>query len=209
MAKISTLIVDDHTMFRQGLRSLLESESDIEVVGEAGTGLEAISLVEGTRPDVVILDITMPDMNGLHAAAQIHRLHPNVKVIILSMSDDEEFVKQSVQVGVKGYLVKQTAASDLIAAIREVFAGNAFFSPSVSKVLLDLQDHHRDKSVLSLRESEVLQLVVAGKPNREISKLLSISIKTVEKHRQQIMDKLGIHDVANLTRYAIRKGLVK
>ena len=210
MSKIRVLIADDHDIFRKGLRSLLEDEEDIEVVAEAATGVEALDLAAKLKPEIVLMDISMPDMDGLHAAKQIRKTHPRIRTIILSVSSDAELVMQAIEMGVSGYLVKQTAASNVIAAIREAHKGNAFLSPSVSRIFIETHNHPEGRaSLLTLREREVLQLVVGGKTNNDISATLCISIKTVEKHRQQIMDKLDIHDVAGLTRYALAEGLVQ
>ena len=210
MEKITILLADDHTIFREGLRSLLEFEEGMEVVGEASNGKEAVELAIKLNPDVIIMDITMPEINGLQAAYQIQTKIPSIKIIVLSMSDNEEFVTQAIQAGVCGYLVKQSAANELITAITEVYKGNAYFSAPISKILLEKQRFpNRRSSGLTLREQEVLQFVAQGRTNKEISSLISISVKTVEKYRQQIMDKLKIHDVANLTRYAISKGIIK
>ena len=208
MKKIKVLIVDDHTIFRQGLKALLEDESDIEVVGEAGTSKEAIELAAKLCPSVIVMDINLPDLNGLQASDLILRGNPDIKIIILSMSDDVAFVTQALQAGVRGYLVKQTAASELLRAIREVMRGNAHFSPSISKILAQNQTKPQGNE-LTLRDREVLQLIAEGKTTKEIGLILLVSAKTVEKHRQQIMDKLEIRDIASLTRYALANGIVK
>jgi len=216
MQKITVLLADDHTIVRQGLRALLEAEQDIRVVGEAETGRQAIQMISRLRPDVAIMDIAMPLLNGLEATRQIRRQSPSTKVLILSMHSDDEYAHQAIQAGAAGYLIKQTAANDLLNAIREIYKGNAFFSPPISKLLID---HYRGTvkrgpaekrtDLLSPRELEVLQLVTEGRSNKQIAAELSISIKTVEKHRQRIMHKLNIHDVAGLTRYAIARGIIE
>jgi len=210
MDRIRVLFVDDHPIVRQGLVSLMSGEKDILVVGEASDGDEAIRLARECDPAIIIMDIAMPNRNGLFATRAILKENPKRKVIVLSMSDEPDVVKQAIQVGISGYLVKQSVASELLSAIREVHKGNAFFSPSVSKVLLQLQlpTGAQDQD-LTLREREVLQLVTQGRSNKEISTYLEISVKTVEKYRQQIMDKLNIHEVAGLTRFAIAKGISK
>lgn len=209
--KIQVLLADDHRMFREGLRVLLEAEEDIEVVGEASNSEEVIQQTRSLKPNIVVMDINMPGVNGLNATHRLVQEDPNVKVVILSMWLDDELVRQAMNVGVSGYVVKQTAASELITAIREVQKGNAFFSPSVSKVLLKFQgqSHLGKRPSLTYREYEVLQLITEGKSSKEIGEVLLISTKTIEKYRQQIMDKLNIHDVASLTRYALTNGLVK
>jgi DNA-binding NarL/FixJ family response regulator len=216
MKKIAVLLVDDHTVVRQGLRALLSSEEDIEIVGEAENGRQAVMLVRKTPPDVVVMDVAMPLLNGLEATRQIIKLVPTAKVLVLTSYGDDDCVQQLMQAGAVGYLIKQTAANDLLKAIREVQRGNAFFSPSIAKRLRDqcreafTSGMSAKKSLeLTSREAEVLQLIAEGFSNKQIAAELSISIKTVEKHRQQVMNKLNIHDVAGLTRYAISKGMVE
>ncbi len=208
---ISIILADDHTIFRQGLRALLEDENDIEIIGEASTGSDVIELARIKHPDVIVMDIKMPVFNGLQATSKIKSFRPETGVIILSMYEDEELVEQAIQAGVNGYLIKETAAGDLLTAIREVKKGNAFFSPSVSRVLLEKKQNKPGDGAtpqLTFREKEVLQFIAASKTNKEIGILLNISPKTVDKHRQQIMEKLDIHDVAGLTRYAMTKGFL-
>jgi DNA-binding NarL/FixJ family response regulator len=217
MPKITILLADDHTVVRQGLRALLAAEADIEVVGEADTGRQAVQFTKKLLPDVVVMDIAMPQLNGLEATRQIIHEVPSTKVIILSSYSDDEYVEQLTDAGAIGYLLKQTAANDLIKAIREAKLGNAYFSPAISRRMLD---HYRRAFVsgqpvrktaesLTSREREVLQLIAEGKTNKQIAADLCISIKTVEKHRQQVMNKLNIHDIAGLTRYAIAKGIIE
>ena len=207
---ITILLADDHTIFRQGLIALLRAEEGMTVVGEARTSGEAVEFVQTLQPEIIVLDIMMPDYNGLRAAHMILEQDPEIGVIILSMSADEEFVTQAISSGVKGYLIKEAAAGELIKAIREVHRGNAYLSPEVSKVLLEA---HRNKTVkksasLTVREKEILEMVAAGKTSKEIAENLCISDRTVHKHRQQIMEKLNIHDVASLTRYAMQKRMI-
>lgn len=213
MEKIRVLLADDHTMVRQGLRALLEAEADITVVAEADNGRQAVQLAKQFSPGIVVMDIAMPNLNGLEAARQIAREVPQVKLLALSSYDDDEYVTQVIQAGAKGYLLKQTAATDLIKAVREVEKGKPFFSPSIShRVVDDAQAGMlggRKQGDLTSRELEVLQLIAEGRPNKLIAAELGISIKTVEKHRQQVMDKLNIHETAGLTRYAISKGIVE
>jgi len=204
---IRVLLADDHTIFRQGLAALLAAEKDIAVVGEASTGKEAVEMTVRLKPSVVIMDITMPDVSGLVAARQILERDAPTRIIILSMSDDEEFVSHAMDLGIRGYLVKQTAAHELITAIREINKGNAFFSPSVSKVIVELHRQNREENILTMREREILRMVAQGKTSREISAVLCLSAKTVERERQHIMDKLNLHDAVSLTRYAIAKGI--
>lgn len=213
MEKIRVLLADDHTMVRQGLRALLEAEADITVVAEADNGRQAVQLAKQFSPGIVVMDIAMPNLNGLEAARQIAREVPQVKLLALSSYDDDEYVTQVIQAGAKGYLLKQTAATDLIKAVREVEKGKPFFSPSIShRVVDDAQAGMlggRKQGDLTSRELEVLQLIAEGRPNKLIAAELGISIKTVEKHRQQVMDKLNIHETAGLTRYAISKGIIE
>ena len=217
MQRITVLLADDHIVVRQGLRALLVAEEDIDIVGEADNGRQAIQLVKKLLPEVVVMDIAMPVLNGLEATRQITRAVPNTKVLILSSYCDDEYVQQLTEAGAAGYLVKQTAANDLLKAIREANKGNAFFSPSIAKRLRDQcreafvggQPVRRRADYLTTREAEVLQLIAEGRANKQIAAELCISIKTVEKHRQQVMNKLGIHDVAGLTRHAIAKGIIE
>jgi len=216
MKKIHVLLADDHTVVRQGLRMLLEGEQDITVVGEADNGLQTVQLARKLKPDIVVLDVAMPHLNGLEVTRRIMRDLPDTRVLVLSSYSDEEYVQQLTEQGASGYLVKQTAANDLIKAIREAHKGNAFFSPSISKRFLDqCRDAFthggrpsKQTGRLTAREAEVLQMIAEGRANKQIAADLGISIKTVEKHRQQVMNKLGIHDVAGLTRHAISKGIV-
>jgi len=217
MEKIKVLLADDHTVVRQGLRALLEAESDIAVVGEAGNGREAVQLTRKLLPDVVVMDIAMPGLNGLEATRQITKEVPSAKILVLSSYNDDEYVHQVTGAGATGYLLKQTAATDLIKAVREARRGNAYFSPVISRRLVERYREavlsgkpvRRQADQLTSREAEVLQLIAEGRANKQIAAELCISIKTVEKHRQQVMNKLNIHDVAGLTRYAISKGLIE
>ncbi len=217
MQRIKVLLADDHIVVRQGLRALLIAEEDIDIVGEADNGRQAIQLVKKLLPDVAVIDIAMPVLNGLEATRQITRAVPTTKVLILSSYSDDEYVQQLTDAGAAGYLVKQTAANDLLKAIREASKGNAFFSPSIAKRLRDQcreafvsgQPVKKRTDFLTTREAEVLQLIAEGQANKQIAAELFISIKTVEKHRQQVMNKLGIHDIAGLTRHAIAKGIIE
>ena len=215
MEKITVILADDHEMVRQGFRKLLEGESDIEVLGEAENGRQAVQMAAKLKPNVILMDIAMPLLNGLEATRQITKDSPKTKVLMLSAYGDDEYVEKLTEAGAVGYLLKQTAAKDLLVGIREANRGNAFFSPSITKRLLD---HYRGtfgapkekrRVYLTPRESEVLQLVAEGYANKQIASELCLSIKTVEKHRQEVMNKLNIHDVAGLTRYAITKGIIE
>jgi DNA-binding NarL/FixJ family response regulator len=216
MQKITVLLADDHTVVRQGLRALLVAEGDIEIVGEADNGRQAVQLAKKLLPDVIVMDIAMPVLNGLEATRQITRTIPQAKVLVLSSYSDDEYVQQLTEAGAAGYLVKQTAANELLKAIREAYKGNAYFSPAIAKRLRDQcrqaftgQTVRKRTDYLTTREAEVLQLIAEGRANKQIAAELCISIKTVEKHRQQVMNKLGIHDVAGLTRHAIAKGIIE
>jgi DNA-binding NarL/FixJ family response regulator len=214
--KITVLLADDHTVVREGLRLLLESAEDIKVVAEVENGRLAVAMTKKLRPDVVLLDVVMPQLNGVEAARQITKEVPTSKVLILSSYSDDDRVQQLIEEGATGYLVKQTAANDLLKAIREAKKGNAYFSPCISKRLMEKCREAFAKggvvkkkgNCLTTREAEVLQLIAEGYANKQIAAELCISIKTVEKHRQQVMNKLNIHDVAGLTRHAIAKGII-
>jgi DNA-binding NarL/FixJ family response regulator len=214
---ITVLLAEDHTIVREGLRRLLEVESDMEVAGEAQTGREAVRLVKKLRPAVVVVDIAMPGLNGLEALRQIVKAVPSTKVLVLSAHSDDAYIDQAIALGATGYILKQSSADVLSGAIREVQKGNLFFSPPVYKRLHDIHrtalngkgQIKKQKIQLSSREEEVLQLIAEGKANKQIASELEISIKTVEKHRQHLMEKLNIHDTAGLTRYAISTGIIE
>ena len=216
MAKINVLLADDHTVVRQGLRALLEIEPDITIMGEADTGRQAVQLARSLQPDVVVMDIAMPLLNGLESTRQIIKQVPSSRVLILSSYSDDEYVHQSTEAGAAGYLLKQSAAKDLVKAIRELHKGKSCFSPAISKRLMEQYRQTLNGGVLvtkrigvlTSREQEVLQLIAEGKLNKQIAAELGLSIKTIEKHRQALMNKLGIHDIAGLTRYAVAKGIV-
>ena len=210
---IRILLADDHKITRQGLRSLLEKQQDMEVVAEAEDGRTAVRLVGELSPNVVIMDVTMPDLNGVEATRQIVGQSPDVKIIALSMHSDTLFVTEMLRSGASGYLLKDCAFEELSRAIHAVVAGKTYLSPSVSGVVVDDYLHRlskadfSDSQVLTDREREVLQLLAEGKSTKQIALKLHISVKTVETHRRQMMNKLDIHTVAELTKYAIRKGL--
>jgi two-component system response regulator NreC len=210
---IRILLADDHKITRQGLRSLLEKQHDMEVIAETEEGRTAVRLVRELLPDVVIMDVTMPDLNGIEATRQIVGEFPDVKVIALSMHSDSLFVTEMLRSGASAYLLKDCAFEELARAIRTVTAGKTYLSPSISGVVVDDYLHRLSKAdfsdsrILTDREREVLQLMAEGKSTKQIALKLHISVKTVETHRRQMMDKLDIHTVAELTKYAIRKGL--
>lgn len=215
MSNIRVVLAEDHTIVRKGLRSLLDAEADIEVVGEAGDGRQAVQQVGELHPDIVLMDITMPGLNGLEATRQIKQRYPEVQVLVLTMHATEEYIRQILRAGASGYLVKQAAVSELVLAIRAVQAGGCFLSPSISKAIVDEYSRQVDATLgearydrLTNREREVLQLVAEGHSSREIGETLCISVKTVEAHRASLMEKLDLHNVAEVTRYAIARGLI-
>jgi DNA-binding NarL/FixJ family response regulator len=216
MDSIRVLLVEDHTIVRKGLRALLEGESDIEVVGEAEDGRQALDQVQQLLPDVVLMDLGMPGLNGLEATRQIKRQFPKIRVVVLTMHTDEESVFQVLQVGASGYLIKQARTEEVLAAIRAVYRGESFLSPSISTKVIEeyLRRAGKEEPVdpyerLTNREREVLQLIAEGHSTQDIANLLYISAKTVETHRARLMEKLDIHTIAELTQYAIRKGVIK
>jgi two-component system response regulator NreC len=210
---IRVLLADDHKIVRQGLRSLLEKQQDIEVIAEAEDGRSAVRLAEEMAPDIIIMDVTMPDLNGVEATKQIIAKSPDIKIIALSIHSDTLFVTEMLKCGAVGYLLKDCAFEELTRAIRTVIENKTYLSPSISGVVVDDYIHRLSRTEfvgsdsLSDREREVLQLMAEGNSTKEIAQKLHISIKTVETHRRQIMSKLDIHTVAELTKYAIRKGL--
>jgi DNA-binding NarL/FixJ family response regulator len=215
MTKLRMILCDDHTLVRQGLRKILEEQPDWEVVGETGDGRQAVSQAIEMEPDVAILDVGMPQLNGIDATRQIVRKAPNVKVLILSMHADEAYITQALQAGAKGYLLKDSADTDLVNGVTSVASGKSYFSPAVSKIVLDDYVRHLSEKgladryeSLSEREREVFQLVAEGHSNKEIATLLSISPATVETHRANILQKLDIHNTAELVLYAVRRGVI-
>jgi DNA-binding NarL/FixJ family response regulator len=217
MNRIAVLLVEDHTIVRQGLRLLIEAEGDIEIVGEAKTGREAVQMAGDLNPDVIVMDIAMPLLNGLQATRQILKNAPATKILILSAHSDPEYVEQVVKAGALGYLVKQASGEALARAIRELQKGKTYFGPSIAGRLKRGHQKSPDKTgrqknrdaQLTSREAELLQLIAEGHVNKQIASELGISIKTVEKHRQHLMEKLNIHDIAGLTRFAIATGIIE
>jgi DNA-binding NarL/FixJ family response regulator len=216
-ATITVLLAEDHTIVREGLHALLTADGGFTIVGDARTGSEAVKLVAKLRPDVILMDIAMPVLNGLEATRQILAADPSARVIVLSAHSDDEYVQRMREAGAAGFLEKQTSAEVLAKAIREVVAGRSFYSPSIASRLSSMLGESEERrggiaspiTRLTSRESEVLQLVAEGAANKKIAAELGISIKTVEKHRQRLMDKLGLHDIAGLTRYAISRGIIE
>jgi len=215
MGKLRILLGDDHTLVRQGLRKILEERGEWEVVAEASDGRDVVRQAAAVQPDVAILDIGMPRLNGIEATRQLARRFPNIHVLILSMHADEAYIVQSLKAGARGYLLKDSADTELIRGVRAVAAGKSFFSPSVAKVMLDDYVRHlAEKGIvdrfesLSEREREIFQLVAEGHSNKEVATLLSVSPATVETHRAHILQKLDVHNTAELVLYAVRRGVI-
>jgi DNA-binding NarL/FixJ family response regulator len=215
MKKITVLLAEDHMVVREGFRRMLDLESDFDVVGEAQDGREAVALAKRLRPDIILMDIAMPLLNGLEATRQLLKTMPKAKVIMLSAHNDDAYIANATESGAMGFLIKQTSAHEVCRAIREVHQGKTFFSPAISKRLNQLDPLGRTKTFnqkaarLTSREMEVLQLIAEGKANKETAVELGIGMKTVEKHREHLMHKLDIHDTAGLTRYAISAGIIE
>jgi DNA-binding NarL/FixJ family response regulator len=214
MKAIRVLLAEDHTIVRKGLRALLADEPDIEVIAEAEDGREAVQMAQQSLPDVVLMDLSMPGLNGLEATRQIKRRVPEVKVLVLTRHANEEYVFQILRAGASGYVVKKAAPAELVSAVRAVSRGDSFLSPAISRTVIEeyvrqaeamVQDSYEQ---LTDREREVLQLIAEGHSSREIAERLTISEKTVRTHRANLMDKLDLHSTAELTQYAMRKGLV-
>ena len=215
MTKTRVLLAEDHTIVRKGLCALLDAEPSIEVIGEAQDGREALLKAEQLHPDIVLMDISMPGLNGLEATRQIKKRFPEVKVLILTVHSDEEYIRQILRAGASGYLVKQAAPNELISAIEAIQRGESYLSPSVSKKVVQEYVQHAAGAAeedsyerLTDREREVLQLIAEGNSTRDIAELLHLSVKTAETHRARLMRKLDIHSTAELTQYAIRKGVI-
>jgi len=215
MNKIRVLLADDHGVVRKGLRFLVEHEEDLDVIGEAADGREAVRLAKELEPDVIVMDIAMPQLNGIDATSQALKASPKSKVLILSMHNDESYILRALEAGAKGYILKETAEEYLVGAIRGVARGKPFFSPAIAQTLLEdymrnlQQKGQQDSySLLTDREKEVLQLLAEGRSNKEVAQLLDLSVYTVETHRTRIMQKLNLHNTAELVLYAVRKKLI-
>lgn len=217
MKTITVLLAEDHTIVREGFRRMLELDPDLKVIGEAQDGRQAVAMARKLNPDVVLMDIAMPHLNGLEATRQLLKAQPGIRILILSAHNDDAYVTDAITSGAKGFLLKQTSARDVCQAIREVNSGNTYFSPSISRRLTRLHSNPQERlapfakkaALLTSRETEVFQLIAEGRANKEIAGELSISIKTVEKHRGSLMQKLDIHDTAGLTRHAIATGIIE
>jgi DNA-binding NarL/FixJ family response regulator len=211
----SIVIAEDHTILREGLKSLLASQPDLKIVGEAGDGLEAIRCVRDLGPDMILLDLSMPRMTGLDAIKEIKRINPDIKIIVLTVHSSEEYILATLQAGADGYVLKEAHSAELQTAIRHVLEGRRYLSPSISGTVIDglLQGKKASAirsswETLTQREREILKLIAEGHKNKDIADLLCISVKTVEKHRANLMEKLGLHNVAALTALAAEKGLI-
>lgn len=215
MNPIRVLLADDHGVVRKGLRFLLEQEQDVAVAGEASDGREAVRLAKEVQPDVIVMDIAMPQLNGIDATAQVMKVSPQSGVLILSMHSDESYILRALEAGAKGFILKETAEEYLLTAIRAVAQGKPFFSPAIAQTLLEdymrnLQQRGQQDSysLLTDREKEVLQLLAEGRSNKEVATLLDLSVYTVETHRTRIMQKLNLHNTAELVLYAVRKKII-
>lgn len=208
--RIRILLADDHLMFRQGLKTLIERES-LDVVAEASDGHESIRLAKEHHPDVAVLDLSMPLLNGLDAAREITQASPKTRTILLTMHTEDQYVTEALRAGIRGYVLKTQATSDLVQAIREVFRGSVYLSPGVSRAVVEayLSKTELSSDSLTPRERQVLQLVAEGKTTKEVAVVLGVSVKTAESHRTRLMEKLDIHETASLVRYAVRIGLIQ
>jgi DNA-binding NarL/FixJ family response regulator len=207
---LSLLLADDHILVRQGLRSLLDREK-IQVIAEAADGQEVIRLAEAHHPDIAVLDISMPTLNGIDAARELGRSCPKTKVILLTQHEEEQYLHEALQSGVRGYVLKSQVVNDLVHAIRQVSRGGFYLSPGVSQAVVEAYrtKSERPSDPLSVRERQVLQLIAEGKSTKDVASLLGISVKTAESHRSRLMRKLDIHETASLVRYAVRRGLIQ
>jgi two-component system, NarL family, response regulator NreC len=210
MRPIRILLADDHAVVRQGFKMILNAQADMEIVGEAGNGREAVDLVERLKPDVVVMDVAMPELNGIEATRRVSEVSPHTRIIALSMHKDSVYVREVLRAGARGYLLKDSGAGDLVSAIRAVARGEGYLSPAVSNAVLDDYRRHVTNPIdlLSSREREVLQMLAEGRTNKEIATILNLSVYTVDAHRGRIMEKLNLHSINELVRFAVRNGLI-
>jgi len=213
--KIRVILADDHALVRQGFRRILEDDPRIAVVGEASTGITTVQLAKETKPDVIVMDLSMPDLGGLEASAEILKELPNTRILILSMHSDQAYVRKAFEIGAKGYLLKNAIEVDLTRAVLALAEGGAYMSPGISNIVIEslkagsFEDRSQDPyERLTLREKEVLQLIAQGKSNKEIAALLNISVNTVAVHRAHLMETLGLHRTAELVLYAVKRGII-
>ena len=211
MKRIRILLADDHAVVRQGFKMILDAEADMEIVGEAGNGRQAVDLAEQLRPDVVVMDVAMPELNGIEATRRLASSVPHARVVALSMHKDSVYVREILRAGARGYLLKDSGAADLVAAIHAVASGESYLSPAVSNAVLDDYRRHVTNPIdlLTSREREVLQLLAEGRTNKEIAGVLNLSVYTVDAHRGRIMEKLNLHSISELVRFAVRNGLIE
>lgn len=210
MKRIRILLADDHAVVRQGFKMILSAQSDMEIVGEAGNGREATELAEELKPDVVVMDVAMPELNGIEATRRLSSSLPHTRVIALSMHKDSVYVREILKAGARGYLLKDSPAGDLVSAVRAVAQGQSYLSPAVSNAVLDDYRRHVTNPIdlLTTREREVLQMIAEGKTNKEIAGVLNLSVYTVDAHRGRVMEKLNLHSINELVRFAVRNGLI-
>jgi DNA-binding NarL/FixJ family response regulator len=210
MKRIRILLADDHAVVRQGFKMILAEQPDMEIVGEAGNGREALALAESLKPDIVVMDVAMPELNGIEATRRIAETAPHTRVVALSMHKDSVYVREVLRAGARGYLLKDSGSDDLVSAVRAVARGEGYLSPAVSDAVLDDYRRHVTNPIdlLTSREREVLQMLAEGKTNKEIAVILNLSVYTVDAHRGRIMEKLNLHSINELVRFAVRNGLI-
>jgi DNA-binding NarL/FixJ family response regulator len=210
MKRTRILLADDHAVVRQGFKMILAAQPDMEIVGEAGHGREAVELAEQLRPDVIVMDVAMPELNGIEATRRLAASLPHTRVLALSMHKDSVYVREILRAGARGYLLKDSVAADLVSAVRAVASGEGYISPAVSNAVLDDYRRHVTNPIdlLTSREREVLQMLAEGKTNKEIAGVLNLSVYTVDSHRGRIMEKLNLHSINELVRFAVRNGLI-
>ncbi|MGA7241131.1 MAG: response regulator transcription factor [Bryobacteraceae bacterium] len=210
MKRIRILLADDHAVVRQGFKMILAEQPDMEIVGEAGNGREALALAESLKPDIVVMDVAMPELNGIEATRRMGESVPHARVVALSMHKDSVYVREILRAGARGYLLKDSVAGDLVSAVRSVARGEGYISPQVSNAVLDDYRRHVTNPIdtLTSREREVLQMLAEGKTNKEIAVILNLSVYTVDAHRGRIMEKLNLHSINEMVRFAVRNGLI-